>query len=486
MSVHRKFMRTLTLGVVMVATSLAAPAAWAGDEPAPAPEDVARVLNALSDAFSAVSLAVQPFVVSINTETEIEATSHPDVPGFREFFGRQFGGDEGETFRQRGLGSGVIVTSDGYILTNNHVAGDADQLEVELSDGRVYDAKLVGADSATDIAVIKIDADEPLSAASLGDSDKLRVGDWVMAVGSPFHLTQSVTAGIVSAMGRSYIGRLTEYEDFIQTDAAINPGNSGGPLVNLRGEVVGINTAIATRSGGYQGIGFAIPVNMARAVMTDLIDQGRVVRGWLGVEIRNLDNDMAESLGLDRPYGVIVERVTGEGPSESAGLEIGDVIIKFNGEIIRDSQHLRSRVALSRPGTRVEVQVARGDDERTFWVTLGELDLELLAQQRPDAPAAAVENDIFGMELISLTRDRAEDLGTSVQDGGVVVESVGRSTVAESKGVQPGDVIREVARQPVDSVETYRRLVEDAEPGEPILLLIERDGRTRFVALRKP
>ncbi len=460
--------------------------ATAGPEaPTGVPEDAARVLNLMSDAFANVSETVKPFVVSITTETDVERdiSGFHNLPGLQEFFGDRFRNRSDEAYRQRGLGSGVIVSSDGFILTNNHVAGEADELKVRLSSGRVYEATLVGADAASDLAVIKIEPDEDLPSAIIGDSDRLRVGEWVIAVGSPFHLEHSVTAGIVSAKGRS-TRVVTEYEDFIQTDCAINPGNSGGPLVNLDGEVVGINTAIATRSGGYQGIGFAIPANMARSIMNDLMSEGRVIRGWLGVMIQDLDQDMAESIGLDRPMGAIIREVSNDGAARAAGLTSGDVIVKFDGETIRDTNHLRNRVALTRPGTEVEVVVSRDGAERTFWVTL--MERSELAQQDFPSTDRGAWSDPFGASVMELTDDVARELDTTLGDGGLVIESVERGSVAEDKQLQPGDIIRQMGREPISSASEYRERVDSLDSGDTVLLLVERDGRTRFVALKKP
>jgi serine protease Do len=468
-------------------TALVVPGFAGSDDHSPVPEDAARVLRLMSDAFAAVSSQVKPAVVSITTETEIEHPVVEGFPGLREFFDNRPGGSGGQPFTQRGLGSGVILSADGIILTNNHVVGMADELSVRMWDGRVYQAKLIGADAESDVAVIKVETDDELPYAKLGNSDELRVGEWVIAVGSPFHLEHSVTAGIVSALGRST--RLTQYEDFIQTDAAINPGNSGGPMVNLDGEVVGINTAIATRSGAYQGIGFAIPANMARIIMDDLIREGRVIRGWLGVSIQNIDQDMAETLGLDRPLGALVQAVADGSAAKDAGLEEGDVILKLDGEVLRDVKHLQNRVALTRPGTTVNFTVSRSGSERVFPVTLAERDAsqEQIAQLGDAGPEGATPYaDPFGLEVSPLTEELAQGLDTRVGEGGLVVQSVSRRSAAEEKGVQPGDIIREVDREPIRDLANYRERVENLEGGEAMLLLVERDGRTRFFALRKP
>ncbi len=486
MNIPSKALRPLLAAILLTCVLL--PNARA-QNPSEVPEEAAKVLQHMSDAFAAVAEQVRPIVVAIYTEKEIDVrTPHENFPGLREFFGEpffdRFFGPRMEGFKQRGLGSGVIVSADGLILTNNHVAGEADELTVRLADGRDFEAEVVGADKRSDLAVIRIDA-EGLPFAKLGDSDALRVGEWVLAVGSPFHLEQTVTAGIVSATGRQRVN-LTDYEDFIQTDAAINPGNSGGPLVNLRGEVVGVNTAIATRSGGYQGVGFAIPANMANVIMADLISEGRVIRGWLGVVIRDLDRDLAQSLGLERVEGALVNEVVADSPAGEAGLEGGDVILKFNGQVIHNVDNLRNRVAMTRPGTEAEVEVSRNGKIRTFVVKLRELpeDVELLAGGTPEAEKEIEE--VFGMTLQPLTEDLAVSLGTTYRTGGLVVETVTRGGTAEEKGLQAGDIIREVARKKISSVSEFQKHVEEMESGDTVLLLVERDARTRFFALRKP
>jgi serine protease Do len=466
--------------------SIATPTARADEREPGSSMEPKQYARLLSQAFVAVAEDVRPVVVSITTEKEITVEDpHERFPGLHEFFGepffrRFFGPREG--FKQRGLGSGVIVSGDGYILTNNHVAGGADELSVRMDDGRTFDAKVVGTDEKSDLAVIKIEANGTLPYARLGDSDALDVGEWVVAIGSPFYLEHTVTAGIVSAKGRSGVLQPSDvYEDFIQTDAAINPGNSGGPLVNLDGEVVGVNTAIATRTGGYQGVGFAIPVNMARSVMDDLIHEGRVIRGWLGVMIGGVDRDLAESLGLPRPEGALVNQVLPESPAAEGGLKEGDVILSIDDHRIETVDQLRNRVAMTRPGTQVEVKIARGGNERVLRVTLGELPAD--EEQRQ---LAARSGDPFGLEVTPLTPDLAEQLGTELREGGLVVESVAEGSVAEEKGLEPGDVIREMAGEGVTTVEDYGRRVSGTESGGTILFFVERDGRTRFAALRKP
>jgi len=273
-------------------------------------------------------------------------------------------------FQQRGQGSGFIISKDGYILINNHVVGDADLIKVKLSDGREFKAKVIGTDPQSDVAVIKIDATN-LPVLRLGDSDKLEVGEWVIAIGNPFGLSQTVTVGVVSAKGRSRIG-INDYEDFIQTDAAINPGNSGGPLVNIHGEAVGMNTAIFSRSGGYMGIGFAIPINMAKAIKDQLLKKGKVTRGWLGVVIQDIDEELAKSFGLEKTEGVLIAEVSEGSPAEKAGLKQGDIILRLNGKKVDDLGELRNKIALTAPGTKVKLEVLRENKRRTIQVTIGE------------------------------------------------------------------------------------------------------------------
>ena len=314
-------------------------------------------LEGLSQDFSLVAERVNPVVVSISSEKVIKAQNSPFGKQFKDFFGNDpfsrfftIPLPQGE-IRERGLGSGVIVSKDGYILTNNHVVAGAEKIRVTLSDKRKFKAKIVGTDKKTDVAVIKIAAHN-LPVAKLGNSDKVKVGEFVLAIGNPFRLSHTVTAGIISAKGRSNVG-LAEYEDFIQTDAAINPGNSGGALVNLQGEVIGINTAIATLSGGYQGIGFAIPINMAKEVMDQLISKGKVIRGWLGVIIQDIDSDMADALGLKKAEGVVVGDVKKNSPAEKGGVKRGDVIILFDNQRVENAVELKNLVAAHKPKTVV-------------------------------------------------------------------------------------------------------------------------------------
>lgn len=338
----------------------------------------------LSISFKHVARALRPSVVTIRSVRTIRAENParpngagPEIPGeFRRFFDQRV--PEGG-LQQQGMGTGVIVSEDGYVLTNNHVVRGADEVEVILSTNRRLKAKIVGTDKATDVAVLKVTA-KGLPAARLGSSEKMEVGDWVLAIGSPFGLDQTVTAGIVSAKGRANVG-ITDYEDFIQTDAAINPGNSGGPLVNLKGEVIGINTAIASRSGGSTGVGFAISSDMVRRVMESILDNGRVDRGWLGVGIQDLDENLAQSFGLKSTRGALVGGVFPEGPAAQAGLKSGDVLLKVAGQEVRDANHLRHMVAGIEPKKKVRLEVFRDKQSIEVEVTIGLRDVDQLSRR---------------------------------------------------------------------------------------------------------
>ncbi len=334
-------------------------------------------------------------------------------------------------YKQHGLGSGVIVSSDGYILTNNHVVGGAEEIHVTLMDKREFTAKVIGKDAKTDLALIKIDSKDPLPVAELGNSDAEDVGDWVVAIGNPFGFTLTTTAGIVSAKGRMLGGN---YDDFIQTDASINPGNSGGPLFNTAGQVIGINTAIYSRTGTNAGIGFAIPVNLAKHVMDQLKSHGRVVRGWLGVEIQEVTPDLAQSFGLAKPEGALVASVDKDGPAAKSGLERGDVVLKFNGKDVHDEHELPVLVADTPINKKVPVEVVRNGKHQTLEVTVGEL------KEAPVQTAKAEEPGTnWGMQVGDITPEIASQFHLT-SDKGVVVRHVAPDTPAADAGIQPGDL----------------------------------------------
>jgi serine protease Do len=442
-------------------------------------------LKAFSSGFAAVAQAVSPSVVTVTSEKLVQPAANPfggmfgNDPMFRRFFGDP--GQNAQPFKQRGLGSGVIVRDDGYILTNNHVIQGADELTVELFDGRKLPAKVVGADPRSDLAVLRVDA-SGLPAMTIGDSEQVRIGEWVLAIGSPFNenLQHTVTAGIVSATGRSGMN-LNEYEDFIQTDAAINPGNSGGALVNLDGEMIGINSAIASRTGGSNGIGFAIPANIAVDVMNDLITDGKVTRGWLGVSIQDVNQDLAQAMNLSTESGVLINSVAKGGPAEKAGLEQGDVIVRFDGKAMKNVSELRLTVAKADPNDEAQVVVLRDGKEKAVSVRLGEFpeDGSVAAVQ-----SGEVREDDLGITVEPITPDLAQQFELQDVSKGLVVTTITGASPAEDAGLQPGDVILKVNRQSVVSLKDYRAALDQADPGSPVLFLLQRGGNTFFVAIR--
>jgi serine protease Do len=428
-----------------------------------------------------------PAVVNVSTTQKVERRRPPrfgPMPGpfggedpFEEFF-RRFFPDRPPPGQARSLGSGFIISEDGYIITNNHVVGEADKITVRLSDKEEYEAKVIGSDDKTDLALIKINAKHPLPTVPLGKSADLQVGDWVMAIGNPFGLEQTVTAGIVSAKGR-VIGA-GPYDDFIQTDASINPGNSGGPLLNLKGEVVGINSAIFSQSGGNIGIGFAIPIDLAKSIVAQLKDKGKVTRGWLGVAIQSVTPELAKSFGLKEPMGALVAEVTKDGPAEQAGLERGDVITAFNGTTIKDSHELPALVARTPVGEKAEVTVLRGGKEKIFAIKLGEL-----TDQQAKAERGEESGENWGMTVASPSSELARRFQLDRNQKGVVVTEVEPGSSAELAGIQVGDVIEEVNRQPIESVEDFNQAIAAAKDKETLLLLARRGNATSFFALRK-
>jgi serine protease Do len=370
---------------------------------------------------------------------------------------------------QQGMGSGFIVGANGVILTNAHVVEGADEVRVKFTDRREFKGKVVGVDKQTDIAVVRIEAKD-LPTVKLGDPSKIRVGEWVLAIGSPFGFENSVTAGIVSATSRS----LPEgtYVPFIQTDAAVNPGNSGGPLFNLRGEVIGINSAIYSRTGGYMGVAFAIPIDVAKSVEEQLVKNGKVERGRIGVGIQEVSASLARSFGLDRPHGALVSTVESNGPAEKAGLKPGDVILAFNGKPVETSSQLPPMVAATKPGTKAEMEVWRGGKKQTLGVVVGELPNEQVATAKPRAG----QHDKLGLAVRPLQPEEKKELGVSQ---GLIVEEA--SGPAARAGIRPGDVITSVNGAPVKSVDELRKLVEKAK--DSIALLVRRGDQSIFVPL---
>ncbi len=438
--------------------------------------------------FAPVVKKVTPGVVKVYTTTKMHNVEFqggpPDMDDMlRQFFGNQFPGRmqrrQYSVPKQTGIGSGVIVTRDGYILTNNHVVDGADEVKVALQDGREFTAKVVGRDPKSDVAVIKIDAKD-LPAVQMANSDKVEVGDVVLAIGNPFGIGQTVTTGIVSATGRA--GALgLDYEDFIQTDAAINPGNSGGALVDAEGRLIGINTAILSRSGGNQGIGFAIPVNLARDVMGSLIKDGRVTRGYLGVMIQDVNPALAKEFKLKDEKGALIGDVTSNSPAEKAGLKSGDVIVEFNGKAVTDSRHLKLEVARTAPGESVPVKVLRDGQFKTLPVTVKELPgSEQLAKN--DNNKSDDNGTLNGVTVADLDRNARQQFDLPESLKGVVVTEVDPNSVAAEAGLQPGDVIQEINRK---SVKTAQEAVDMTEhPADKTTLLrVWRNGGSRFVVV---
>jgi serine protease Do len=445
----------------------------------PAPKAEAE-LRDFSDAVAAVAESAVPSVVNIST-TQITQRPQVDLPQdlhpfFREFFeGLEGGGPQ----KQQSLGSGVLVREDGTILTSNHIVAGGGDIMITLHDGRSYPAKIVGTDPKSDLAVVRIEnPPRSLTAIQLGNSDQLRVGEVVVAIGNPFGVGQTVTMGIVSAKGRANIG-IVEYEDFIQTDAAINPGNSGGALVNLEGELIGINTAILSRSGGYQGIGFSIPTNMAAPIMNSLLTQGRVVRGWLGAMIQDLTPELAAELRIRDRDGILVSEVLDDTPAAKAGLEPGDLILSIDGQTLKSATELRGRIAAHRPGETITLAIARNGREKTVRVRLGELEDRQQAQVSEEHQTL-----LSGLEVRELDPElrRRLQLPPKIESGAVVVE-MQPGCAAERSGLMVGDVILDVGRKSIRSVEDLRDRIGPND--KRVLLRVHRGGGSMFLLLRK-
>jgi Do/DeqQ family serine protease len=440
---------------------------------------VERLENGASASYAPIVDRVTPAVVTIRSERTVRASAPqvPDHPLFREFFGERFDPRNMPERRQGGMGSGVIVRGDGYILTNDHVVNGADEVTVELTDGRSLKAKVVGTDRPSDLAVLKVDGTN-LPTLTLGDSDDVRVGDVVLAVGNPLGIGQTVTMGIVSAKGRATGLGDGSYEDFIQTDAPINRGNSGGALVNTEGALIGINSQIVSPSGGNIGIGFAIPAKMAANVMTQLIEHGEVRRGRLGVTIQQVTPDLARGLGLSSASGALVSGVDGGGPAAAAGLLRGDVITALNGKQVRDSNVLRNEIAALQPGTTVTLTVLRDGSERTITAKLAALE----ATDGREGGQSSSESGRFGLTVEPLTPERARQLGVAAQTG-VVVAEVEPGSRAARAGLRPGDVIQQVDRRDVGDGEALRRALENGD--RPAVLLVHRGETSIFVSLER-
>jgi serine protease Do len=442
-----------------------------------------------TNGFTEVAKQVTPAVVNITTimtEKVSDGFSVPDELRDRmeEFFGKPFGPPRGrgpsDPFEQRGprkgQGSGVIISSDGYILTNNHVIAKARDVNVTLPDKREFKGKIVGTDPKTDLAVVKINAQD-LPAVPWGDASQLQVGEYVLAIGNPFGLNSTVTLGIVSAVGRGHMG-ITQYEDFIQTDAAINPGNSGGALVNTKGELVGINTAIFSQTGGYQGVGFAVSTTMAKPIYEGLVKSGRIVRGYLGIGIQDLNQDLAKSFNVKDSKGALISDVKDGGPAEQAGLKQGDVIIEYHGTPVEDGVALQRLVTRTSVGTKVPLKVIRDGQEREMTVRIGEQpdETKVAKVESPETDTA-----LYGLAVEDLDQEAAKELGLK---RGVVVTRVAPNSGAEKAGLMPGDVIREINRQPIKSVKDFEKVSSDVKKGGNVLILINRRGNQLFLSAK--
>ena len=430
-----------------------------------------------------------PAIVNVQAVTSSKFPSSSQFPGsgdqqdvpeiFRRFFGPIPPGQQPRGERHS-AGSGFIVSADGYILTNNHVVDGADQVTVRLSDRRELDAKIIGTDEQTDIALLKIDAGG-LPVVSIGDSTKLRPGQWVVAIGSPFGMDHTVTHGIVSAIGRGY-DRSQQYVPFIQTDVPINPGNSGGPLFNLSGEVVGINSQIFSNTGGYMGVSFAIPISVAMNTMQQLKENGHVSRGMIGVQIQNVDRASAKALGLPRSGGALVNNVTAGGAAEKAGVKVGDVILGFDGREIVGSSDLPPIVGMTPPGTKSQLEIFRNGKTMKLAVTVGELPQGVQGSNSP-AVAKAPSANPLGIQVEDLTAEQRKQLG--LEAGGVLITAI-NGEAARRAALQPGDIVLMVGRSSVDSAVAFNSAAKALKPDDSVMLLIRRDDVTSFVALTVP
>ncbi len=441
---------------------------------------IPKQMEETSRAFSEIVKTVSPAVVNISSTKVVKKQPTP----FDEFFDflYPFPDGRGKRWKEQSLGSGVIVSPDGYIVTNNHVIEQADEIKVILIDKKSFKAKVIGADPKTDIAIIKIDA-KGLPMVPWGDSERLQVGEFVLAIGNPFGLSHTVTMGIISAVGRADVG-ITDYENFIQTDAAINPGNSGGPLVNIRGELIGINTAIFSKTGGYQGIGFSVPSGMVRLVMDQLIRQGKVTRGWLGITIQEITPEIARKFDLKMSEGALVSDVAKGSPAHRAGIMRGDVILEINGKRIKDVAGLRNLVAQSEIGSQVDIKILRRDREATLKAIIMELPVDI-GEVVPSSSRApeAVDNALSGITVMDLNAAVAKQLGMDKEERGVVIIKVEYGSSAEDAGVRKGDVIQEIDRQRIGSLNDFNKAVSKIKQRDTVLLFINRSGKKLYVAL---
>lgn len=467
--------------VFFVLLVVMADGALAGDD-----ENIA-LLDRSAKAFAAVVKKAGPAVVYVGVEKSVHVTGQGSPydffndPFFERFFGPQFKHPKiprQRKFKQKGAGSGFIIAPDGYILTNNHVVADADKITVRLSDEREFTAKVVGTDPQSDVALIKIDG-KNLPVLPLGDSDQLQVGEWVIAIGNPFELMQTVTVGVVSAKGRNHMG-ISDYENYIQTDAAINPGNSGGPLLNIHGEAIGINSAIFSRSGGYMGIGFAIPINMAKNIEQQLLKHGKVTRGWLGVMIQDVNKDLAKSFNLKTTHGVLISEVTSKSPAEKAGIKQGDVVLAIDGKPVNNVAELRNAIAMTSPGTKLVLTVIRDGKKYSIPVAIGEqpADFAQTAKHMGASPLADM-----GLSLQDLTPELAEQFGYEKSQG-VLIAEVEPDSPAGRVGLQAGQLIEEVNKRRVHNLKELKEALKRSQHKKQVLLRVRAGDFSRYVVLR--
>jgi serine protease Do len=482
--------RTVLAACLLCLTLLAG-----GQHPASAQsDDDLALLDRSAKAFSSVVKKAGPAVVHVGVEKETSAKNMGQFPSdlfndpfFERFFGPQFRHprtnpnnpkQDKQTFKQQAAGSGFIIASDGYILTNNHVVEDASKITVRLADQREFPAKVVGTDPQSDVAIIKIDGKD-LPVLPLGNSDKLEVGEWVIAIGSPFELSQTVTVGVVSAIGRNRMG-ITDYENFIQTDAAINPGNSGGPLLNIRGEAVGMNTAIFSRSGGYMGIGFAIPINMAKSIEQQLRKSGKVTRGWLGILIQDVNEELAKSFGGKVGGGALISEVTEGSPAQKSGLLQGDIVTAINGEPVNNVADLRNKIAMTPPNTELKLRILRDGKEKELVASVGEQPADMASMAKKMTGSTLSE---LGLSLQDLTKEVAEQFGYS-KDQGVLIADVEADSPAAELGLQAGMLIEEVNRTRVRNLKELQQALKKANNPKQVLLRIRSGEHSQYVVMQ--
>ncbi|MBU1566893.1 MAG: DegQ family serine endoprotease [Proteobacteria bacterium] len=485
MNNRKAFLSVHSLLTILVCLTLVTSESMAKTDP---DGDIA-FLDKSSKAFVNVVKSAKPAVVHIKVEKTSKTGSLggeiPEEmfnhPFFEQFFGPQFRGRQPrqQEFKQRGQGSGFIISEKGHILTNNHVVEGADVVKVILSDNREFIAKIIGTDPQTDVALLKIDDPANLPVLPLGDSSALEVGEWVIAIGNPFGLSQTVTVGVVSATGRSSVG-INEYENFIQTDAAINPGNSGGPLINARGEAVGINTALFSRTGGYMGIGFAIPINMAKSIENQLQTKGKVTRGWLGVVIQNIDKDLAESFGLKKAEGILVSEVQKDSPASGAGLQRDDIILRLNDSPLTDVSDLRNRVALLSSGSKATLDIIRDGREKKVQITIGEQPSNFSATGKVVKEKETL--DKYGLTLQELTQELAEKF-TYKRKSGLIISDIQPGSPADFAGLKPGYLVEEVNKVKVQNLDDLNKALGQGGKSGKILLRVRFGDYSTYVVL---